>query len=161
MTHPEATRYLTFSEEMKSPDGTRSLLVSTLDAYDTEAPLFVLAAEDTASRAYVGCCGVNPLDARSAEIFYSVMPALWGQGFATEMTRTLTTYLFAQAGVAEVKAFIAPKHEASKRVAVKVGFLDTGLVKNANFAGKVHQYVLTRERMVKGEGSMMDREPPS
>lgn len=144
MTHPEATRYLTFPEEMKSADGARRLLESTLDAYDTEAPLFVLAAEDTALQAFVGCCGVNPLDARSAEIFYTVMPALWGQGFATEITRTLTAYLFEQAGVVEVKAFIAPEHEASKRVAVKVGFQDTGLVENAHLADPMHQYVFTR-----------------
>lgn len=144
MTTPEVTRYLAFPDETKTTEGAIQLLESTIASYDSENPIFALAVEEKVSRAFVGCCGVHPLDPREVEIFYAVVPECWGRGTATEMTHALTSYLFNQAGVHVVKAFIVPGHEASKRVARKVGFRDTGLVTNPNFSDRVHQYVLAR-----------------
>ena len=145
MTTPEVTRTLAFPEEIITAERAAQLLEATLISYDSEKPLFALAVEEKASHAFVGCCGVNPLDEGVVEIFYAVAPECWGRGLATEMAQALTSYLFEQAGVNVVKAFIVPGHEASKRVARKVGFRDTGLVANPNFSEEVHQYVLTQQ----------------
>lgn len=145
MTTPEATRFLAFPDETKTEDGAKQLLEVTLEAYDSEEPLFALAVEEKASHTFVGCCGVNPLDEQSVEVFYAVVPEHWGRGIATEMTQALTSYLLEEASVTKIKAFIVPGHAASKRVVEKLGFRDTGLVENPNFEEKVHQYVLAQE----------------
>lgn len=144
MTTPEATRHLAFPDETKTTEGAIQLLETTIASYDSEKPIFALAVEEKVSHAFVGCCGVHPLDAREVEIFYAVVPECWGRGMATEMTHALTSYLFEQTGVNVIKAFIVPGHEASKRVARKVGFRDTGLVTNPNFSEEVHQYIRVR-----------------
>lgn len=144
MTTREVTRYLAFPKEMKTHEGAKQLLDKTLQAYDSAKPLFALAVEVKASHNFVGCCGVNPLDQQTAEIFYAVVPDYWGRGIATEVAETLTSYLFENLSVKVIKAFIVPGQEASKHVAEKVGFQNTGLVKNPNFKQKVHQYELVK-----------------
>lgn len=145
MTTPEATRFLAFPDDTKTPKGAKHLLQRTIQAYDSTEPLFSLAVEEKASNSFVGCCGVNPLEEQTAEIFYAVVPEHWGRGIATEVAQALTSYLLDGSDVRGIKAFIVPGQEASKRVAEKVGFEDTGLVENPNFNRKVHQYVLMKE----------------
>jgi ribosomal-protein-alanine N-acetyltransferase len=145
ITNPEATRYLAFPDEMKTHKGAEQLLEETIQAYDTTEPLFALAVEEKATHNFVGCCGVNPLEEQTIEIFYAVVPKHWGRGIATEMAQALTSYFFDGSDVKVIKAFIVPGQEASKRVAEKVGFQDTGLVENPNFKEKVHQYELVKE----------------
>lgn len=144
MTAPEVTRYLAFPDELKTEEGARQLLEATLQAYDSPEPFFALAAEEKASRAFVGCCGINLLDGYAVELFYAVVPEYWGRGFATEMGQALTSYALDVLGVTMVKAFIVPGHEASKRVAEKLGFQEAGLVENLHFKEQVHQYILAK-----------------
>lgn len=47
---------------MKIIEGTEQLLKAILQAYNASEPLFALAVEDKVSRAFVGCCEINPLD---------------------------------------------------------------------------------------------------
>lgn len=144
MTTPEATRYLAFGDEIKTAAGARQLFASTLASYDSEQPLFALAVEEKVSGVFAGCCGISPLGRGEAEIFYALLPQHWRRGLATEIAQALTAHLFAETDTRQIKAFIMPGHEASKRVAEKTGFRDTGLVVNQNFSEKVHQYVLAR-----------------
>ena len=154
MTNPQVTRYLTFPEAMKTADGAKQVLESTLSAYDSDKPLFALAVEERVSHAFVGCCGGNPLNEGEIEIFYALLPEYWGQGMATDMTRILTSFLLDQKDVGVVKAFIVPEHEASRRVVEKVGFRNMGLVTNPNFCSdqqdgafpeKVLEYILEQQ----------------
>lgn len=91
MTTPEVTRCLSFPDEMKTQKGAEQLLETTLQAYDSSEPLFALAVEEKASHAFVGCCGVNPLEEQTVEIFYAVMPDHWGKGIATEIGQALVS----------------------------------------------------------------------
>jgi ribosomal-protein-alanine N-acetyltransferase len=142
MTTAEVTRYLPFPAEMKTADGAQQLLEATIAAYDLDPPLHAFAIEDKATRAFVGCCGVNPLAEGEAEIFYAILPEHWRRGIAPEVARALADHLLHEAGLRVVRAFIVPGNEASERVARKVGFWNTGLVANPNFVEPVYQYVL-------------------
>ncbi len=145
MTNKSATRFLAFPDETKTREGARQLFEDTVQSYDTEEPFFALAVEEKASQNFAGCCGVNPLEENTAEIFYAVIPERWGRGIATETAEELTRYLFEKTDTKTIKAFIVPGHEPSRRVAEKVGFQNTGLVENPNFQQKVHEYVLRQD----------------
>lgn len=145
MTNPKVTRYLAFPDEIKTQSGAKKLLHETIQAYDTSEPLFALAVEEKSSDAFAGCCGLNPLEEKTVEIFYTILPKFWGQGMAAEIAKALVSYLFEKLNIEIVKAFVVPGHEASKRVAEKVGFQETGLVENPNFDKKVHEYILVKK----------------
>ncbi len=144
MTDRESTTFLPFAREQKSSEGAKELVEATLESYDSERLMLAFAVEERASSQFVGFCGLNPYDETTIEILYAVMPSRRRQGYATEIATALTHYAFYELGYQRVIAFIVPANEYSKTVATKVGFKDGGLVRNANFSEKVHQFILER-----------------
>ena len=59
MTDDEATRYLTFDAEQRTPEGAAKLFDYVLESYNTEDPVFALAIVDKETGAYVGSCGLS------------------------------------------------------------------------------------------------------
>ena len=145
MTNKKVTQYLAFPERMTTAKGATDVFNQTLLFYDSENPLFALAAEEIQHGSFIGCCGVTSPENGEVEIFYGLLPPFWGLGFATEIARTLTSYL-EDCGIKKVKAVILPGHEASKRVVVKLGFQDLGLISSPYFSVQVNLFVLSLEK---------------
>ena len=145
MTDPESTRFLTFGEEQKSPEGAKELLEVTIESYDSEAPLMAFAVEHQESRQFVGFCGLTPREDGAVEIMYAVMPNERGKGYATEIAATLAHYAVNQLGYRRVIAPVSPEHKASKAVAVKAGFRDHGIGRNSGSSESVHLFVFEQE----------------
>ena len=145
MMDRESTAFLPFAQEQKSSEGARKLVETTIESYDSEHPLLAFAVEDRVSGQFVGFCGLNFHNEETTEIMYAVMPSARHQGYATEIATALARYALYELGTRRVIAFIMPANEYSKIVAMRVGFKDGGLVRNANFVEKVHQYILERE----------------
>lgn len=61
-------------------------------------------------------------------ISYLIARPLWGQGFATEVSRALVGWHRSHAPEAGLMALVAVANHASARVLEKVGFLEDGLV---------------------------------
>lgn len=141
MTDPESTRFLAFGEEQKSRQGATELLEATISSYDSPAPLLAFAVAERVSKEFVGFCGLTPRGEDTVEIMYAVMPKARGQGYATEMTAALARHALDQFGYGRVTAPIAPRHEASKAVALKAGFRDQGLVRDSDSGKMVHLFV--------------------
>ena len=57
-----------------------------------------------------------------ATIGYSVVPALWGQGFGTELAFLLVEFAASTLGAPEVRATTLDDNPASARVLQKLGF---------------------------------------
>jgi [ribosomal protein S5]-alanine N-acetyltransferase len=142
MTEPATMQFLAFPPELKSSTGATQLLETTISAYDLDRPLFALAVEDRESGIFVGMCGLNPLGTKTVEIFYAVVPEVWGRGFGTEIASRLVRYAIDDLRSECVKAFIVPSNARSIHVATKVGFQKTGLVNNPNFTEPVYEYVI-------------------
>ena len=122
MSDPKCTKYLSFSDERKSEQGAKDLLAYTVGSYQTENPLFILAAEDNESN-YLGTCGLNPLDTeRQIEIFYTVNSEHQRKGFALKMVNGLIEYLKTNTEYQLVVAYIVPENSAAIIVANKAGF---------------------------------------
>lgn len=144
----EATRYLAFTAEQKTPAGARALLDFLLARYDSEAPVFSLALTDLSTGAYLGYCGFQPVIGESgAEIFYLVLPAHQGCGFALEAVEALLRYIFTRTGLNFAAASVAPGNMLSLRVIEAAGFREDGKGKAADpsASGERRRFIMRRE----------------
>ncbi|HWM09643.1 MAG TPA: GNAT family N-acetyltransferase [Solirubrobacteraceae bacterium] len=57
----------------------------------------------------------------AVEIGWTLLPARWGRGYATEAARAALAYGFETAGLDEVVSFTMPHNRASRRVMEKLG----------------------------------------
>ena len=56
------------------------------------------------------------------ELGYSLHPAAWGQGYATELARSCLAWADKELDVPEVWAFVHPDNTVSRRVLDRAGF---------------------------------------
>lgn len=145
MTDCESTAFLPFAQEQKNREGAKQLVESTIESYDSAHPMLAFAVEEQMNGQFVGFCGLNPHDEETIEIMYAVMPSARQQGYATEIATALARYSLDELGYRRAIALIVPANKYSKIVATRVGFKDGGLVRNVNFAEKVHQFILEQE----------------
>ena len=69
----------------------------------------------------VGTAGLRPLEDLGLEIFYSLAPASWGQGYATEAARAVLEYALGPLGLPEVLAEVDQGNTASVAVIERLG----------------------------------------
>ena len=81
---------------------------------------FQFVIEDERRR-YVGGCGVNRIDSehRFANLGYWVRSSRTGEGAATEATRLVAAWTFANTKLERLEILVATGNEASRRVAEK------------------------------------------
>lgn len=78
----------------------------------------------TGDRAIVGCAGLmgRPTPEGAVEVGYGIAPPYQGQGYATEATRALVEWSFAQPSIRRVIASCLKENKGSIRVIEKTGF---------------------------------------
>lgn len=87
----------------------------------------LFAIEETASRRVIGHTGIlHPDDWPEPEIPYTIGPAAWGQGYATEAARAVRAWAFDSYGFARLVSFVVPSNARSIRVAEKLGAVRDG-----------------------------------
>lgn len=127
MTDEEATRYLNFEAEQKTPEGVSDLLNFVIDSYSSDDPVFALAVIDKETGAFMGSCGLSPLTGEDGvECYYSLLPRYWGWGFATEATLAMLYYAFEELDLPKVAAHMSEKNTKAWRVAHNIGMRDMG-----------------------------------
>ena len=75
----------------------------------------------TAGAQPVGVVGLRPLDDLGLEVFYSLTPASWGNGYATEAAAGVVDYALGHLGLSEVFAEVDVANTASAAVIERVG----------------------------------------
>lgn len=78
----------------------------------------------------IGSIGLTVRQGAEAEIGYTLNPAHWGNGYATEAVRSLLDFGFLELGLARVTATCRPGNHASSSVLRKLGMVETGHLKN-------------------------------
>lgn len=127
MTDEEATKFLDFDPEQKTPSGARDLLNFIISSYATEDPVFALAIIDKETGAFMGSCGLSQLtDGSGVECYYSLLPRYWGWGFATEAGLAMLYYAFEELGLDKVAAHMSDQHTKAWSVARNLGMTDKG-----------------------------------
>ena len=76
----------------------------------------------------VGTAGLRPLEESGLEIFYSLAPAAWGHGYATEAARAMVEFALDSLGLPEVLAEVDEGNAASVAVVKRLGMTPYAVV---------------------------------
>jgi [ribosomal protein S5]-alanine N-acetyltransferase len=76
----------------------------------------------------VGTAGLRPLEESGLEIFYSLAPAAWGHGYATEAARAVVEFALGFLGLPEVLAEVDEGNAASVAVVKRLGMTPYAVV---------------------------------
>jgi [ribosomal protein S5]-alanine N-acetyltransferase len=78
-----------------------------------------------------GTAGLRPLEELGLEIFYSLAPGSWGQGYATEAARAVVDHALGPLGLPEVLAEVDEGNAASVAVVKRLGMTPFAVVPGA------------------------------
>ena len=134
------TRYMAFPEEVLTVEGISNLLLTTIDSYDSDKPLLSYAIALKENDILIGATGYNPLSNREIEVFYALLPAYWGKGFASEILIKISDYALSSSDYDSVVAPITKSNTASIRVAEKAGFKNHGLQAHPDYDELVYMH---------------------
>lgn len=83
---------------------------------------------EKATGAVIGQGGLVPIEFNGSEIElgYRLGKAYWGKGYATEIAKMSAGYGFGQLGLTDLVAVCYAENLASRRVLMKVGFVENG-----------------------------------
>jgi RimJ/RimL family protein N-acetyltransferase len=122
-SNPEATCYFDFSENIKPEDFCRLWFNKVFERYKNYTGGHnVLIESETGTR--VGMCGllVQEVDGvKELEIGYSLHPAFWRRGFATEAARKCRDFAFAGNFAESLISIVHADNTASANVALRNG----------------------------------------
>jgi len=143
LSDPEATRFLRFTPEQKTPEGARAFFDLVLESYTSIKPIVALAIVHRATTTYIGSCGLTALaDGTGVECYYVLLPRYWGSGYAVEAASALFDFAFSELRIDRILAVISPENQSSLRVAERLGMEDQGLVFDREVSEYVYQFVL-------------------
>jgi ribosomal-protein-alanine N-acetyltransferase len=83
--------------------------------------IFAMIHRDT--QTFIGRCGFNQLHSGTIELGYLLLPAYWGQGYATEAAKAVLNWGLGCLPADEIVGFAPTAHAASKRVLEKCGMV--------------------------------------
>jgi RimJ/RimL family protein N-acetyltransferase len=96
----------------------------------------------THDRDTVGTVGLRPLDDLGLEVFYSITPAFWGNGYATEAASGIVDFALNRLGLEAVFAEVDQANAASAAVIERIGM--TPFATTAGALGPMVRYRKTR-----------------
>jgi [ribosomal protein S5]-alanine N-acetyltransferase len=118
-TAPDVRRFLFDGGVMSAGEVTEAIEDSARDFAAAGYGLWLIQEKDRAD--LVGTAGLRPLEDLGLEIFYSLAPGSWGQGYATEAARAVVEHALGPLGWPEVLAEVDEGNTASVRVVERLG----------------------------------------
>ncbi|MCM1987255.1 MAG: GNAT family N-acetyltransferase [Methanococcoides sp.] len=146
MSDGEATKYLLFTADQKTFEGTKELLDKTIANYDNEEQIYALAVERKADGNFIGSIGFGPdWKGSGYQMFWMILPEYWKKGYGIEVTKKLLEYAFSILGLELMTAYSHPDNIASEKLALKLGMVDNGIV-DIEFFDEPHvQFVIRKD----------------
>ena len=128
MTNPDATRFMMFADEQKTMAGAEAMLLDMTDLYDTAEPVFSMTITLIDQDRYLGSCGLSPTEEEGVvEIFFTLVPAAQGHGYATEAVEALIDFTKSK-GAKRLIAKVFEGNRPSVGVLQRAGFAVSGTV---------------------------------
>ena len=109
---------------VRSPEATRAFLQGKMDHWRTHGFGYWMFYQKETGR-FAGRGGIQHIEIggrAEVEVGYTVVAALWGRGYATEIARGLIAVGFDQLGLDDLVCFTLMGNRASQRVMAKAGF---------------------------------------
>jgi RimJ/RimL family protein N-acetyltransferase len=112
-----------------------------MEARIAGGPMFVCAVRDLAG-VLVGGCELRLIDAERANVSYWLYPEHRGRGYAARALALLCDAALRVEGVGRLEAHVAPDNVASRRLAERCGFVETGTIEDEDAAGDFLTHLL-------------------
>lgn len=123
------TRFLSF--DSKTRDQQAELLGAAIDrAQHNPRTEFYLAVTTRDDDRLVGFVRLGLSGVKAAKLGYAIAADHWGNGYATDATRTMITFGFASLGLHRITAAIGPDNAASIAVVTRHGFTHEGRLRD-------------------------------
>ncbi len=137
----KATRHLLFhQEEHKETEYLKKYFAKIINSYDSPEQIFILAITDKQDE-YVGMVGLaSDFNTSNKQIFWSVLPEYWNNGFASEAVKRLLNYATTKLNQYTIVAYSHPDNLASTRVAIKAGMKSCGTIEIDETEGFVEYF---------------------
>jgi len=116
---PDVRRFLFDGAMLSAAEITVAIQDSTRDFARAGYGLWLI--HETDGTDLVGTTGLRPLEDIGLEIFYSLAPGSWGQGYATEAARAVLGHALGPLGLPEVLAEVDEGNTASIAVIERLG----------------------------------------
>jgi RimJ/RimL family protein N-acetyltransferase len=134
--------HLRFDTSLRSTlEQTRSAIRRWIDARAAGGPMFAYALRQP-SGLLMGGCEIRLLSPDRAKVSYWIFPEYRNQGYATRALALLCENAARIQDFQEIEAHIDADNVASRRVAEKAGFIETGVVEDVSWAGTISSRVL-------------------
>ena len=150
---PDATRFMAFTPDQKTPEGAAAMMDAVIASYATETPICSLTIADPGDDQYLGAAGAAEAGDGAMEVFVTVMPEAQQRGVGSAAMRGLVDHLFTTSGPSELRADLVEENAASVSLFERLGFHRQGPVQRAAEDGtlghrdmKGLRYVLTARR---------------
>ncbi|OMC56924.1 hypothetical protein A5747_06725 [Mycobacterium sp. IS-836] len=139
---PLIRRFL-FDATPAVPDEIVATIMESVRGFaSAEYGLWLIRLED--NRPPVGAVGLRPLADLGLEVFYSLAPDSWGNGYATEAAGGVIDYALGKLGLAEVFAEVDGGNVASAAVIERLGMTPIARIRGP--LGLVTRYRMTRNQ---------------
>jgi ribosomal-protein-alanine N-acetyltransferase len=125
-TAPEVCQFLFDGVAPSAAEVTEAIKDSTRDFGRSGSALWLI--QDLARPELVGTIGLRRLEDLGFEVFYSLTPASWGRGYATEAARAVLDYALGPLGLPEVLAEVDADNTASIAVVERLGMTPFAVV---------------------------------
>ncbi|MBV9149186.1 MAG: GNAT family N-acetyltransferase [Candidatus Eremiobacteraeota bacterium] len=115
-------------------------------AMERERGFAMWAVDAKETGAFVGQCGVRPVEPTGSEIdlAYHFNKASWNKGYGTEAVTAVLAHVFGSIGLSSVMAVVMPENIGSCRVAEKAGMRFVGIASYYGVTG-LKKYVADRD----------------
>jgi [ribosomal protein S5]-alanine N-acetyltransferase len=130
-TMPDVRQFLFDGAALSAPEVAETIEESARDFAAAGYGIWLILEQDRpglAGTALVGTAGLRPLDGLGLEIFYSLAPAWWGRGYATEAARAVVDHALGPLGLPEVLAEVDEGNAASVAVIKRLGMTPFAVV---------------------------------
>jgi [ribosomal protein S5]-alanine N-acetyltransferase len=138
---PDVRRFLFDGAMLSSAEIAEAIEDSTRDFGRAGYGLWLIHEQDRPD--LIGTAGLRPLEDIGLEIFYSLAPGSWGQGYATEAARAVLDHALGPLGLPEVLAEVDEGNKASIAVLERLGMTPFGVVQG--LLGPMTRYRKTAE----------------
>ncbi len=118
-TTPDVRRFLFDGGIMSADEVTEAIEDSARDFAAAGYGVWLIHEKDRAD--LIGTAGLRPLEHLGLEIFYSLAPGWWGEGYATEAARAVVEHALGPLGRPEVLAEVDEGNTASVAVVERLG----------------------------------------
>ncbi len=125
------TRWLSFAS--RDREQARAMLAGAMDRAQVEPRDEYYLAVEAAGAEMVGFARLAFAGVRAAKLGYAVRADAWGNGFATDATRSIIDFGFNELKLHRISAAIGPDNEASIAVIKKLGFQYEGRLRDHVF----------------------------